>query len=93
MQHRRTLGNGRRDLDYLREAASTLEDVERTMRRVYGGAHPLLADIEGHLRQSRETLRAREATRAGRLRQRWRARQSGMEPRPDARRRGRGATR
>ena len=51
-------------LDYLREAVTTLEDVERTMRRVYGGAHPLLADIEGHLRQSRETLRAREETQA-----------------------------
>ena len=41
-------------LDDLREAATTLEDTERTARRVFGGAHPLTVDIERALRQTRE---------------------------------------
>ena len=28
-------------LDDLREAVTTLEETERTMRRVFGGAHPI----------------------------------------------------
>ena len=80
-------------LDYLREAVTTLEDVERTMRRVYGGAHPLLADIEGHLRQSRETLRAREETQARRVSDGAGEPSPGaLGARPDARRRGREAS-
>ena len=49
-------------LDDLRQAVTTLEDVERTARRVFGGAHPLVANIEQALRYSREleALRARE---------------------------------
>ena len=44
----------------LREAVTTLEDIERISRRVFGVAHPLTTDIERALQQSREALRARE---------------------------------
>ena len=47
-------------LDDLREAVSTLEDTERTIRRVLGGAHPVTSAIEDALRMSREVLCARE---------------------------------
>ena len=50
-------------LDDLREAVTTLEDVERTARRVLGGAHPVAVDIEKDLRAARATLSAREAGR------------------------------
>ena len=48
-------------LDNLREAVTTLEDTERTARRVFGGTHPTVVDIEDDLRMSRAFLRAREA--------------------------------
>ena len=48
-------------LDDLREGVTTLEDVERTARRVFGGAHPNTMGIEGSLRDARAALRAREA--------------------------------
>ena len=48
-------------LDDLREAVETLEEIERTARRVMGGAHPLVVEIELALRQARAALRAREA--------------------------------
>ena len=47
-------------LDDLREAVTTLEDVERTARRVFGGAHPFTASVEVKLRAARAALRARE---------------------------------
>ena len=47
-------------LDDLREAVTTLEDVERVVRRMMGGAHPLTTAIEDDLRYSRAALRARE---------------------------------
>ena len=47
-------------LDDLREAVSTLEEVERIARRVFGSAHPLVSDIEGDLQNARATLQARE---------------------------------
>ena len=47
-------------LDDLREAVTTLEDAERTARRVLGGAHPLTVDIEHELQIARATLRPRE---------------------------------
>ena len=47
-------------LDDLREAATTLGEVERIARRVLGGAHPLTVEIEGDLRDARAALRARE---------------------------------
>jgi tetratricopeptide (TPR) repeat protein len=47
-------------LDDLREAVETLEDAERTARRVLGGAHPLTVGIEQQLRKLRAALAARE---------------------------------
>ena len=46
--------------DQLREAVTTLEETERTARRVLGGAHPLTEAIERHVGKSRAALRARE---------------------------------
>ena len=43
-------------LDDLREAVTTLEEIERTARRVFGGAHPLTAGIEATLRDARLVL-------------------------------------
>ena len=47
-------------LEDLREAMTTLEDAERITRRVFGGAHPLTVDIEGHWGHARAALRACE---------------------------------
>ncbi len=46
-------------LDDLREAVTTLEDTERTARRVLGGAHPTTVDIEDELQDARAALYAR----------------------------------
>ena len=51
-------------LDDLREAVAMLEEIERTARRVLGGAHPLVRSLEGSMRLSREAHRAREASNA-----------------------------
>ncbi len=47
-------------LDDLSEAVTTLEESARTARRVFGGSHPVTAEIELSLRESRAVLRARE---------------------------------
>ena len=47
-------------LDELREAVTTLEDTERTARRVLGGAHPDVVGIEDSLRKARAMLCAGE---------------------------------
>ena len=47
-------------LDDLREAVTTLEDAERTARRVLGGAHPTTKGIQDALRNARAVLRARK---------------------------------
>ena len=47
-------------LDDFREAVTTLEEIERTARRVFGGAHPLTSAIKQDLQTSRELLDARE---------------------------------
>ena len=47
-------------LDESREAVATLEDTERTARRVMGGAHPITTGIEVSLRNARAVLAARE---------------------------------
>ena len=52
-------------LDDLREAVMENEELERTARRVLGGAHPLVVGIEGKLRNARAVLRARETPPAG----------------------------
>ena len=44
----------------MREAVNTLEEVERTARRVLGGSHPLTRTFEDHLRDTRVALAARE---------------------------------
>ena len=47
-------------LEDLREAVTTLEDVEKNARRVFGSEHPHLQLIECYLRDARAALRARE---------------------------------
>ena len=48
----------------LREAVETLEETERTARRVLGGAHPVVGAIESYLRHARTALAARETPSA-----------------------------
>ena len=47
-------------LDDLREAVTTLEEIEPIARRVLGGTHPTTTWIEEALREARAKLRARE---------------------------------
>jgi hypothetical protein len=47
-------------LDDLREAVTTLAEIERTARRVLGVSHPITTGIERHSRQARDALAARE---------------------------------
>ena len=47
-------------LSELREGVTKFEDLERDARRVLGGTHPLVLDIQHILRDARVTLRARE---------------------------------
>ena len=51
-------------LDDLRESVTTLEDSERTIRRVLGSAHPQLTVYERFLRNARAALAARETPSA-----------------------------
>ena len=44
----------------LREAVTTLEELERTARRVFGGAYPYTKNVENDLRHARAKLSARE---------------------------------
>ena len=53
-------------LDDLREATTTLEEAEQTARRVFGSAHPLVADFGPTLRDARRALRSRETPPPGR---------------------------
>ena len=55
----------RATLDDLREAVATLEDTERIVRRVLGGAHPTTKVAEKSLRNARAALRARETQSPG----------------------------
>ena len=48
----------------LREGVTTLEELARTVRRVFGGANPITTGIERELQIARVVLRAREASRA-----------------------------
>jgi tetratricopeptide (TPR) repeat protein len=48
-------------LDDLREGMTTLEEIERIARRVFGGAHPFTAETEQNLQVIRAALRVREA--------------------------------
>ena len=47
-------------LDHLREAVTTLEETDRTARRVLGGAHPVTVGIENDVREALNVLSARE---------------------------------
>ena len=44
-------------LDDLREAVTTLEELERITRRVFGGAYPITVEIKDDLRDARAVLR------------------------------------
>ena len=44
----------------LREALNTLEEIEPTARRVFGGAHPTTMQMVQDLQKVRAILRARE---------------------------------
>jgi tetratricopeptide (TPR) repeat protein len=48
-------------LEDLREAVNTLDEIERTARRVLGAAHPHVQQIERSLQNARRMLRARES--------------------------------
>ena len=52
-------------LDDLRDALRTLEETERTARRVFGSSHPIATGNEKSLRQARAALRARETPSSG----------------------------
>jgi tetratricopeptide (TPR) repeat protein len=52
--------NNSATLDDRREAVTTLEDVVRIARRVFGDTHPFVAATENHLRYARTMLDARE---------------------------------
>ena len=47
-------------LDDLNEAVTILEELERTTRRLLGGAHPDTIGIDKSLRTAQAALRARE---------------------------------
>ena len=49
-------------LDDLREAVTTLEEIEPIARRVLGGAHPMTEGIEKCLKIVRANPRAKEET-------------------------------
>ena len=49
-------------LDDLREAVACFEDTARIARRVLGGAHPLVVQLERELGDARATLSARESS-------------------------------
>ena len=53
---------GAPSLGDLREAVNTLEDVAPTARRVLGGAHPTVVQVESYLQHAREMTHAREAS-------------------------------
>ena len=49
-------------LDNIREAVTTLEETERTARRVLGAAHPEVVKVERDLRAVRAALAAARET-------------------------------
>ena len=52
-------------LDDLRESVETLQETAKTIRQVYGGAHPMAVGIDLALRESRAALRARDTAPSG----------------------------
>jgi len=51
-------------LDDLREAVATLEETMRIARRVLGGAHPLIVEVEKAVRYARECSTAANLTQS-----------------------------
>ena len=49
-------------LDDFREAVTTLEETARIARRVFGGAHPFVEQVEHFLRESRGLLHKKRKT-------------------------------
>ena len=70
-------------LDDRRAALTTLEDTERTARRVLGGAHPTTMDIGGCLQESRAVLHAHETGNLSSLREAMEALTPGLRIRLD----------
>ena len=62
------IDTGRATLDDLRDAVTTLEDIERIARRVFGGAHPITGRVGELLQDSRAVLAAREGDDVGAVR-------------------------
>jgi hypothetical protein len=56
-------------LDDLRKAVTTLEEMERTARRIFGATHPLSLDLTVALRASRAAFAAREGEQVESLRE------------------------
>ena len=50
-------------LDDIREAVETIEDTERTARRVLGSAHPIAEGVKNALQNARAALGARQGTK------------------------------
>ena len=50
------------NLDDLCKAVATLEETERTARRVFGSSHPETPRVQTALKQAREALAARAAS-------------------------------
>ena len=53
-------GDANATLDDLREAVTTLEEIERTAQQVFGGPHPTTMGIRRSLHNARGALRTRE---------------------------------
>ena len=56
-------------LDDVREAVTTLEEMERTVRRVLGSDHPFTLGVERSLRNARVVLAARDGDDASSVRE------------------------
>ena len=54
--------DARATLRDLSEAVATLEKTARTARRVFGGAHPIVEDMDRSLRKARVLLSIRETS-------------------------------
>ena len=52
-------------LDDLREAVTTLEEIETTARRVLGVSHPLTDEFKARLRAARQKLSGRKTPPPG----------------------------
>ena len=52
-------------LDSLRETVATLDELEPSVRRVFGSANPTTKEIEEDLRNARAALHARETPPPG----------------------------